>query len=109
MTAKNQPDDNQTTAQSSISESSPKEINKSEYSDKDLIADKNSSYKEEQSKGGDVNPTDGGSSKSGYVAFELVKRMEPGNLKALGVYLSYARKVLTLLFQWASEIEQIQL
>lgn len=102
-----QPDDDQVTAQSSIGESSPEEINKSEYSEKDLIADENISYKEEQPKGEFVDPTTGGNTKRGYIAYELFKKIEPGNMKALGNYVKYVKQVPhDLLFQWASEIMQ---
>lgn len=107
MTTKGQPDDNQVTAQSNISEYSSEEINKSEYSDNDLIADKNSPYKKEEPKVGSFTPTEGGNTKRGFIAWELLKRMEPGNLHAIGVYMKYAKEIPEhLLFQWASEIEQ---
>ncbi len=102
-----QPDDNQLSAQSNEIEFSPEEINKSESSDTDIIADENLPYKEESPKVGFVDPAVGGNSKRGFVALEIFKRMEPGNLKAMGNYVKWVKVIpVDLMFQWASEIEQ---
>ncbi len=107
VSTKQQPDDTQVAAQSNVVESSPEEIKISESSDKDEIAEKNFPYKEGQPKVGFVDPTTGGNSKRGFVALEIFKRMEPGNLKAMGNYVNWVKVIpVDLMFQWASEIEQ---
>ncbi|MBI4065332.1 hypothetical protein HY409_03105 [Candidatus Gottesmanbacteria bacterium] len=127
QTGKSQPDDNQTTAQSSVSESNPVEINKSEYSDKDLIADKNTSYKKEQATGKDFDPSvdvtlttsnafadrnpDAFDPKNAgeVAALEVWKRLEPNNRWSFySTYLKPIRKGFPpdKLYQTCSEIEQ---
>ena len=104
LSTNRQPADNQLAPQANVIQDNSSEVNKSEY--KEEVADKNSSNKTDL-QGSIANPTAEVNSRQGHVAYELWKRMDKGNFKALSLYTTYQKKVPEhLLFQWASEIEQ---
>lgn len=115
---KEQPDDNQESAQANISESNEIEVNKSEYTEEDNegIADKNS-YKGESSglkSFGSIvsNPETYPVSSEGEVAARDVwKSLEPENPQAFfTTYLPAVKQGVpaSIIYQFKSEIEQDQ-
>lgn len=103
LTTTRQPSDNQSTPQSNVIEVNEIKDNKSESNGTTHVADKNSDKDDSLS---DNLPQDI-NSKHGLTSYELWKRMDKGNFKAMPRYNFYVKHIPeNLLYQWASEIEQ---
>lgn len=106
LATKSQPDDNEEAPQSNISELNKIEVNKSEYNNNELFADKNS-YK---NKSGVINPkTFEPKSEGELAAKEAWDSLEPYNPLAFNTtYLKALQRGLptNLFYQFVSEIKQ---
>lgn len=106
LSTKSQPDDNQKAPQSNISESNQIEVNKSEYNNNELIADKNSS----KNRAGVINPkTFDPKSEGELAAKEAWDKLESYNPLAFNTtYLKALQRGLptNLFYQFVSEIKQ---
>jgi len=98
-----QPDDNQSTPQYSIVKLNKIEVSKSEVGEHIEDNSIKQDGRELEPPTADYNPTN----KTEYTAWELLKRLEPRNYRALPLYLSFVKKIpQQKLYEWASEVEQ---